>query len=330
MAICQIMKRPAFAFIFSILILSSAVSQVSSKKVIVPAEEKTEIVWNETFEQAKELFGLNKPDEAIPLFESLLEEKNIDPALYIYLGVSYYQTGDFPKSYSICTKGLALPGTDHKILAFNAGNSAYALGNYARADACYAIAMKEDKDFAPAYLNRANAQLKQDHLQDAKTNYEKFLQISPEDEQAEKITYLIKLLEEEIVRRANQKPEIIDPDDFVENKNDEIPVVPEKIDYENPDTVTEPEEEVFAELIGDDAVAPELPADERQLPQELPFEEAVTQETLPPEKDEVKKPVIQEEAVNETAPDFVEPAVEENLESVEDEDKKAPDYSDAK
>lgn len=353
MPICQIMRKPALVLTIGILTLFSLFSQSKNNKNEKTAAkgennpQEVQIVYNETFEQAKELFGLNKPEEAIPLFEQLAEEKNIDPAYWIYLGVSYYQVGDFPKSYSTCTKGMALPGTDKKVLAFNAGNSAYALGNYARANACYVIAIKEDPEFGSAYLNRANAQLKQDYLQDSKENYEKFLQLQPEDEQAEKIRNLIQLLEEEIQRRANQKPEIIDPDDFIENRKMEIPVVPEKIVDNGPEPVEE-EIVIADELIGDEAVAPDLNPEELTFkgdknveagPEEvvnrevLPPEhdvktaetipqEAVGREILPPEHDEKTVETVPEEAVvHSEVPDFEEPEVVEQLEDVDPEDK---------
>lgn len=335
---------------FLILIQFFCFSDTSSKKNRPEKKDEPQIVYNETFEQAKELFGLNKPEEAVALFEKIIDEKNIDPAVYIYLGVAYYQTGDYPKSYSVCTKGLALPGTDHKILAFNAGNSAYALGNYARADACYAISLKEDENFASACLNRANAQLKQDHLQDARTNYEKFLSLDAENEQAEKIRYLITLLDAEIERRANEKPEMIDPDEFVENSKMEVPAEPEKVIYENPG-VFEEDVPVTDELVTEDARAPELPPEELELEADAAQGEYVKSETLPPEKDEVSPEKKQEEIVSGekllprmnqtetelpgepevketvsegTIPDFIEPSDEKPLEAVDEEDKKAP------
>ncbi|MBR4598529.1 MAG: tetratricopeptide repeat protein, partial [Treponema sp.] len=145
------------------------------------------IVFNEDFEKGEELFQLNKPEKAIEYFEKALEKENVDPKIYVYLGVCYYQIKNYDKSLSVCVQGLAKEDTDHKILAYNAGNSCYAMGNYMRADASYAIALREDENYSPALLNRANAQLKLDHLEDSKNNYIRYLELEPESPQKERI-----------------------------------------------------------------------------------------------------------------------------------------------
>lgn len=188
------------------------------------------IVFNQDFADGEELFRLNKPDQAIPLFEKIIDDRTVNPAAFVYLGVAYYQVGEYQKSLNVCVKGLARADTDHRVLAYNAGNAAYAMGNYARADACYAIAIQEAPDFSAAYLNRANAQLKQDHLADAKENYRTFIEKEPEDEQRPQIEQLLALLDAELVRRENEKPELITPETLhVANELMQMPVDAEKV-----------------------------------------------------------------------------------------------------
>lgn len=153
-----------------------AKTAVDKLKKTPPSKQKKEpvIVYNEDFVKGEELFVLNKPEEAIVYFEKSLQSENVDPKVYIYLGVCYYQIEQYDKSLAVCVQGLAKEDTDHKILAYNAGNSCYAMGNYMRADASYAIAIREDETYSPAVLNRANAQLKLDHLSDARDNYRKY------------------------------------------------------------------------------------------------------------------------------------------------------------
>ncbi len=221
--------------------------------------QEKNVVYNSDFATGEELFKINKPIDAIPFLEKAISSPDVDPAVYIYLGVAYYQTGAFSDSLSICIQGLTKENTDHKTLAFNAGNSAYAIGNYARADACYAIAMKTDAEFSPAVLNRANAQLKQDHLQDAKDNYELFLKLDPENEQKIQIEELIKLLEAEIARRANEKPELILPEDFVNNEDNILPEYEfEKIAYEMPQSLEEEKVDMSEILPVSETIAPQM------------------------------------------------------------------------
>lgn len=226
------MKQKIFSLI---LFCCSAVVFSQSKKALLNKKyssnqkgkteiqniQKKEIPVNEDYEKAMELFQLNKPKEAIPFFEKAFEDENVNPEIYNHLSICYYQIGDYTRSLACATKGLTQKDTNHKILAFNAGNSAWALGNYARAESCYSIAIKEDETFAPAFLNKANSQLKQDKLQEAKETYTKYLEIDKENPQKEEIVRLLALLDEEIIRRQNEKPEIIDLD-FANVKNEDV------------------------------------------------------------------------------------------------------------
>lgn len=262
-------KSKIFAFAAALLASIHAFPQTSIKseeaKAVIESRlngtykktDQTPVIYNEDFEKGKELFALNEPAKAIPYFEKSLESENVDPAVYIYLGVAYYQTKDYNKSLAICVQGLAKDNTDHKVLAYNAGNSCYAMGNYMRADASYAIAIREDQTYAPPVLNRANAQLKLDRLEDARNNYIKYLELDPETPQRAKIEELIRLLQQEIELRAKQKPEIINPDEFVENEKMEVADEPEKVDEVLPVYVAEKDDEM--EKVEFDSAAPALP-----------------------------------------------------------------------
>lgn len=262
-------KSKIFAFALPMLALLQAFPQTSIKseeaKAVIESRlngtykktDQTPVIYNEDFEKGKELFSLNEPAKAIPYFEKSLESENVDPAVYIYLGVAYYQTKDYNKSLAICVQGLAKDNTDHKVLAYNAGNSCYAMGNYMRADASYAIAIREDSTYAPPVLNRANAQLKLDRLEDARNNYIKYLELDPETPQRAKIDELVRLLQQEIELRAKQKPEIINPDEFVENEKMEVADEPEKVDEILPVYVVEKDDQM--EKVEFDSAAPALP-----------------------------------------------------------------------
>ena len=284
------------------------------KKNPSPAKKKEAvIVFNEDFEKGEELFLLNKPEEAIVYFEKALTSENVDPNVYVYLGVCYYQIENYDKSIAVCVQGLSKDTTDHKVLAYNAGNSCYAIGNYMRADASYAIALKEDANYAPAVLNRANAQLKLDHLEDSKNNYIKYLEIEPETPQRERIETIIRLLEEEIALRAKQKPELINPDSFVSNEKMEVPVIPEKVEDAYIVEHKKSEEVVESEVVVDEAVAPSLPKEKEKAKKAAPSQpekNSLPPEVLAEEKDapalpkEVRSEKDSGEIVREKAPEL--------------------------
>ncbi len=269
------------------------------------------IVFSQDFADGEELFQLNRPLEAIPLFEKIIDDKNINPAVFVYLGVAYYQVEEYQKSLNVCVRGLTRPDTDHKVLAYNGGNSAYALGNYARADACYAIAIKEDPNFSAAYLNRANAQLKQDHLEDARANYQKFIEMESENEQRPAIEQLIALLDAEILRRANEKPELISPEDMnVENQNMQVPENIEKIAMEELPVQEEQTDggEVLPEKIAmDEIAAPELPPEELRIESDE-GERVSVENDIPAEEEKPKsaREVVEETVIHEAEKDILE------------------------
>jgi tetratricopeptide (TPR) repeat protein len=145
----------------------------------------------DNFADGKTAFSANKPADAIPLFELALQEQNPNPELYNYLGLAYYQTGGLAKSLEIFTRGLNARGTNKRILAFNAGNTAFALGDYQKADELYTLALAAAPEFADAALNRAGARLELRLWDDSAAEYERYLELAPETPQRQTIEDLI-------------------------------------------------------------------------------------------------------------------------------------------
>ena len=218
------------------------------------------VVYNEDFVKGEELFQLNRPKDAIVYFERALGKENVDPKVYVYLGACYYQIERYDKSFEVCMEGLSKEGSDKKILAYNAGNSCYALGNYGRADASYAVALDEDPDYSPAVLNRANARLKLNRLSDARESYIRYLELEKDSPQRERIEIIIRLLDAEIERRANERPELVNPDVLVAGEKADLPEPLEKVASDLPFERTETYVPAQNELVRDEANAPALPA----------------------------------------------------------------------
>ncbi|MCI1208016.1 MAG: hypothetical protein LKF96_01040 [Treponema sp.] len=154
--------------------------------------------------EGEKLFLQNKPQAAIPLLEKEISAPDANPAAYNYLGIAYYQTGDYVQSISVFEKGLNVPGTDKKVLAFNAGNSAFAAGDYKSANKYYSLAIAADALYTAPLLNRANSYLRMDNLENSVSDYERFLEIAPGDGQYEAVKKLVALLKSEIEKRKTQ------------------------------------------------------------------------------------------------------------------------------
>ena len=151
------------------------------------------------------LFKANYPKDAIPLLEQEIAEGNASAEIYNYLGLSYYQMEEYEKSVKVFEKGLQTPSSSTKILAFNQGNSYYALADYEKAANSYSVAIAQDPEFSSAILNRANALLMAGQLTNSLEDYELYLTKVPENEQKEQISSLIEALKEEIARREEER-----------------------------------------------------------------------------------------------------------------------------
>ncbi len=160
----------------------------------------------DAFSDGEALFRANKPHDAIAQFKLALSQPYVNPAVYTYLGLAYYQTGQFKNSLDTFLSGTKVSGTNKRVLYYNAANTAFAMGDLLKAEECYTLASVADPDFSAVYLNRANARLKLDKLDEAVSDYEKYLLLDPNSSQAEQIRKLLTLLaSEKEIRIAEQK-----------------------------------------------------------------------------------------------------------------------------
>ena len=75
--------------------------------------------------EGEKLFKNNDPSGAIPLLEKDIATGSISADTYNFLGLSYYQIGNLPKSLEAFEKGMNSPLSNKKVLSFNQGNVAY-------------------------------------------------------------------------------------------------------------------------------------------------------------------------------------------------------------
>lgn len=162
-----------------------------------------------TFAQNKtegmELFEKNKPADAIAFLEADIAGGNAIPEEYNYLGLAYYQIGNYEKSAAAFMRGTSASGTNKKLLYFNLGNSYFALQKWQEALDSYSMAVVADQTYSAPLLNKANVEIKMDKLAEAAADYKRFLLLRPEDEQRPKIEKIIFLIENELAARAERE-----------------------------------------------------------------------------------------------------------------------------
>lgn len=158
--------------------------------------------------EGEKAFRTNKPEQAIPLLEKDISTGNISSDTHNFLGLAYFQTGDYKRAIDTFEKGLTTVGTNKKLLYYNEGNVAYASGDFGRAENCFSFAYTADPTFFDALLNRANTRLSMKKYKECVPDYKKFIEELPDDPQADNIRKLIAYLEEEIVRQEEEAARI--------------------------------------------------------------------------------------------------------------------------
>lgn len=165
-----------------------------------------QICFSQQISDGIKLFMENNPTAAIPVIEKELNVPNPNLELFNYLGIAYSQVGNFQKAVEVFEKGINTFGTNKKVLYFNQGNAYYRLQNFAKAVDCYAMSVVADSQYAQPYLNRANAYLKLNDIDNSILDYEKFLELKPNDVQEPKIRELLAALyQEKEIRVAEEK-----------------------------------------------------------------------------------------------------------------------------
>jgi tetratricopeptide (TPR) repeat protein len=153
-------KRAVLALYFVCLLASGAQAQSS-------------------FVQGEDLFLRNKPQEALVYLESAVAEDPGNVRAYLCLGVAYQQLNRLDEAIVIYRRALPIAGADTALIAYNMGNVLYAKGSLTQAEDCYTQALEANPGYASAYLNRGNARLSRQALQDAVYDYEAYLNLEP-------------------------------------------------------------------------------------------------------------------------------------------------------
>ena len=154
--------------------------------------------------EGEKLFKSNRPAEAILFLEDEINNGTASSAAYNYLGLAYYQTGDYQNSVDAFAKGLKVPATNKKVLSYNQGNAYYAMGDYDNAAKSYSLALSADAKYTQALLNRGNAYLMAQKYSETISDYERYIVMEPDDPQRPKLEQLIALLKQEIVRQEEE------------------------------------------------------------------------------------------------------------------------------
>lgn len=158
-----------------------------------------------SFAQGERLFLENRPQEASALLERATRENPQDEKAWLYLGICYQQLGRHDEAVAVFRKGLPAALSLSHVFHFNMGNSFLAQGRNAFAEEMYGQAIQARPDWAPPFLNRANARMAQEKYPDAVADYTVYLSINPSTPQAESIRKVIDLIGQSQAAEAARK-----------------------------------------------------------------------------------------------------------------------------
>ena len=158
-----------------------------------------------SFAKGEELFMQNKPQEALKYLEAAVSEDPAHVQAFLYLGISYLQVNRVDDAIAVYKKILPNAGDETARVAFNLGNAYFVKGIFALAKECYTQAITADSSYASAYLNRANALVKNGELVDALKDYDAYLAMEPGTPQREQVVKLMAFIRDQFAAEDRRR-----------------------------------------------------------------------------------------------------------------------------
>ena len=162
------------------------------------------------FERGERAFLQNNPEDAAALLEVAIQQQPARAQAYIYLGVAYIQLGYLERAAATLQRGISNAADRQDRLYHNLALVYQQLESFESALQAYGAAVQHNPGFSPAYLNRANLQVRQGAYQDALSDYRIYLNIAPDGPESGNVRRMIAALEDEIADlRAQEERERI-------------------------------------------------------------------------------------------------------------------------
>ncbi|HAP43935.1 MAG: hypothetical protein A2087_11810 [Spirochaetes bacterium GWD1_61_31] len=149
-----------------------------------------------------DLFMSNKPAEAVPLLELASRQAGVDETVFLYLGIACLQLTRFDEALTAFRRGLTVAVVNQHLFHFNIGNAFFMQNRNSFALESYNQAISSNQNYAPAYLNRANVQMRLGDTAAAVSDYGYYLALDPTSLQAPEIRRLVDLLTSRIADAA--------------------------------------------------------------------------------------------------------------------------------
>jgi len=133
----------------------------------------------DTFEQGRAAFKANKPQEAISLLEISLKENPSNADAVYFLSAAYEITGQYDQEIELLQDSIKKGIGETHVLYYTMGNAYARKGDQIAARSNFNKSIDAKKDFAVAYYNRANSEVRTANYPEAKSDYLAFIALAP-------------------------------------------------------------------------------------------------------------------------------------------------------
>ncbi|PIE98259.1 MAG: hypothetical protein CR988_03965 [Treponema sp.] len=190
----------------------------------------TETNAQTTLEDGLRYIKKNEPDKAIAILYKETKNPNANPKVYLYLGVACIQSGKYLDAVTWLTTGKERDFTQKHLYSYNLGNAYFMQNLLEKAHTEYSEAIIQNANYASAFLNRANTEIKLEKFTAALQDYKTYLELKPNSPQRPAIEAIINLLEEnekqaELAKLAEEAKKIAEQKrkkEFLNNVNDSL------------------------------------------------------------------------------------------------------------
>ncbi len=179
---CQIGLHQLRALLVVVLLLAGTV---------VSGADATADSTDSARARAEQLFLENRPEEAIPEFQTALREEPERVQLYLQLAVAYEQTNRPDQATAILEQGLERnPGQAHMFF-HNLAVQRIRRSDFEEAERLLLSAIDHDPDFALPWRNLGNISVETGEYSEAIERYEQYLDRAPDSAARDSVVQMI-------------------------------------------------------------------------------------------------------------------------------------------
>ncbi len=159
----------------------------------------------DNFEEGKKYLSADQPDKAVKVLLKASKNSQTDSSVYLYLGVAYFRIGKYSQALNYLAIGEKKDFINRHLYFYNIGNIYFLQNKFAAADKFYSDSINSNDIFAPAFLNRANARVKEGNYNGALQDYKNYLNLESDSVQRANIEKMISLLEGKVQEEEQKR-----------------------------------------------------------------------------------------------------------------------------